>query len=250
VSDRKILAFVATQQLVVAAHVQTLLADDTGRHTEKSLATLAAAGQLRRGRFFPCDPGHYQITTAGLNALGSDLPPPRLDLRSYRHDIGVAWLHLAAAAGTFGRVETVLPRRQLESHDQAHQARGSTVQVDDRRDPPRPPVAAGRPLFGARLQSAGQDEAAELHYPDLLLIAAGNQRVAVELELTSNGRRRREMTLARYGANPNITAVLCLSDDPAIRSAIKRTAARLGLSDLVRVQHFAARRTNATPKTR
>jgi hypothetical protein len=53
-------------------------------------------------------PGSYRITGPGLAAIGSNLPAPRVDRRCYGHDIGVAWLWLAASHGTFGPVQRVV----------------------------------------------------------------------------------------------------------------------------------------------
>jgi hypothetical protein len=87
-----------------------------------------------------------------------------------------------------------------------------------------------------RLGGAGRAGRPRLHYPDLLLVTAGGSRVAVELELTGKGRARRETILAGYGADPGIASVLYLSDSRATGNAIRASARRLGLADLVRVQ--------------
>ena len=58
--------------------------------------------------------------------MGSSYPPPRVDLSTYDHDVGVAWLWLAARSGTFGPMREVLSERTLRSHDMG----------SDRTDPP------------------------------------------------------------------------------------------------------------------
>jgi hypothetical protein len=75
-----------------------------------------------------------------------------------------------------------------------------------------------------------------LHYPDLLLVTPEYRRIAIELELTSKGRTRREQILAGYAADCRIDAVVYLAEHPAVRRQVSESAARLGISHLVHVQ--------------
>ena len=91
---------VAAHHLVLAEHVARLLGvdDDAARD---HLAATQLVGLIRRRRLLTIDAGCYQITCAGLAAIASELPPPRLDPDRYRHEIGAGWLWLAATtAGT------------------------------------------------------------------------------------------------------------------------------------------------------
>jgi hypothetical protein len=187
--------------------------------------------------------------------IGRDLPPPRRDLRCYRHDIGVAWLWLAASRGAFGRVERIVSEREMRSRDGAAAAgsgsdramvvsgsageaalpadraaaeRGGLAPVDDRPSP-----------FGVPLGGVGPRGQTRLHYPDLLLIGHTGERLAIELELSAKGVRRLETILAGYGADPRIASVLYLAEKPRIRRDVQAAAARLGISDLVHVQPIA-----------
>jgi hypothetical protein len=53
--------------------------------------------------------------------------------------------------------------------------------------------------------------------------------------LKSKSKRRRENILAAYAADPRISAVVYLVDDPAVGRAISASARRLGISGLIRV---------------
>jgi hypothetical protein len=229
--DSEILAFVADHRLVLAGHVQTLLGvSETVAY--RRLKALTSSGLLEYSRKLHGQPGCYQITGAGLAAVDSDLPRPKIDLRCYQHDIGVAWVWLAASRGAFGRVEHIVSEREMRSRDGAWAAaRGRRLEVDI--DPgPRSPL-------GVRLGGVGPGGRIRLHYPDLLLVGRRGERLAIELELSSKGSRRLETILAGYGAEPRIAAVLYLAEKPGIRREVLSTAARLGISDLVFVRRVA-----------
>jgi hypothetical protein len=140
---------------------------------------------------------------------------PRIDLRCYTHDIGAAWLWIAARQGSFGPIREVLGERRLRSLDAA----------PDRSGPPQ----------GVRLGGLGAHGRERLHYPDLLLVTPDGRRIGLELELSSKGRVRREKILAGYGADARIDAVLYLVGDRRIGRSIKQSARKLGTGAIVHV---------------
>lgn len=216
--DLEVLAFTAEHRLVLPTHVAALLRASPAAVTAR-LGKLAKAGFLRKEDVFRNQPAWYQITRQGLAAIGSDLPVPGRDLRSYEHDVGLAWLWLAARAGTFGPLDAVVGERRLRSSD------GS-------RDwDPHPP----EPL-GVRLGGAGPHGQERLHYPDLLLQTADGRRIALELELSPKGRGRLQTILGGYGSDPRIDGVVYLVERPVIARSIRDAARRLGVSHLVHVQ--------------
>jgi hypothetical protein len=230
--DHEILAFAAEHRIVLPAHVQTLL-DVSASVAYGRLRALSDAGFLKAERVLHRQPTWHWITRPGLAIIGSDLPPPRVDLRCYQHDIGMAWTWLAASRGAFGRAERIISEREMRSHDATRASAGAgaggrSMSLGD----------DGRP-FGVRLSGVGPRGRIGLHYPDLLLVGRGGERVAIELELTSKGPRRLESILAAYGADPRIRAVLYLAEKPGIRRDVEATAARLGISELVHVQRVA-----------
>ncbi len=217
--DRIVLEFAAEHRLVGAAHVGVLL----GVRTQTAAARLNAlttTGMLESDHRLHGEPSWYRIRPPGLRMVASSLPAPRrADLDTHRHDVGVAWLWLAAGRGAFGALDQVVSERRMRSHDGT-------------------PEGRERP-FGVRLGGLGPHGRDRLHYPDLLLETATGHRVALELELTSKGRTRREEILGAYAADGRVEAVMYLVDKPAVGRAISRSAARLGISDRVHVQRVS-----------
>ena len=214
--DRLALAFAAEHRLVLGAQMQALLGVSAAA-AAKRLRALVGVGHLISERQLHGQPGCYQITRSGLGAIESTLPRPRaVDLSCYRHDVGLGWLWLHARAGRFGPARDVVAERRMRSQD--------------RRDGDRDA------RFGVRLGGPGPGGGERLHYPDLLVELQSGHRVAFELELTSKSRRRREGILAGFAGDRRIDVVAYLVDRPASGRAIARSAARLGIADLVHVQ--------------
>ncbi len=215
--DLRLLEFIADHRLVLAAHVQTLL-EASAAVTYGRLRSLTTAGYLRQRKVFHRQPGCYQIARKGLAAIDSGYLPPRIDLACYQHDVGVAWLWLAARSGAFGPTRDVLSERRLRSHDAS-------------------PERSSEPL-GVRLGGCGPGGRPRLHYPDLLIVLAAGQRAAVELELTAKGRTRRETILSGYAVDSRIDAVLYLTQHPGIARSVRSSARILGIANRVHVQPF------------
>ncbi len=213
-------------RLVNAGHVGALLGL-TMKRAGDVLTRLAGGGYVERQTVFDQQPACYRIKPKGLAVIGSHLPPPGVDLRSYEHDVGVAWLWLAAHDGIFGPPHEVFAERELRSHDEA----------PDRVDPP----------LAVKLGGFGPGGRERLHYPDLVVDRQDGRRVAVELELTSKGRTRLEGILAGYGADPRIDTVLYLVPNRTIGKAVLAAAERVGIAGLVQVQ-FVRDESRAEPR--
>ena len=201
--DLRVLAFMAEHRLVVADHIRALLGVSASV-AYRRLQALRELGLVSRERLFYARPDAYRIKGAGLGAIDSRLPPPRVDWRSYAHDLGLAWLWLAAQRGALGEVKEVISERQLRSHD-------GTVRHGDE-------------VLGVRLGGHGPNGRPRLHYPDLLLVDPHGRRIAVELERSSKGRTRRDQIIGGYASDPRIDAVLYLVDKPQIARAIRDSA--------------------------
>lgn len=219
--DQALLAFAAQHRFVIAPQLAVLL-EVTIAVAEERVRALTAGGYLRASEPLNGQPALAQVTRAGLKAIGSDLPVPRKpDLSLYAHDQGLAWLMLAAHRGRFGPVREVVSERRMRSADGRLPAEGDWRSQH----------------HGVRLDGLGPGGRERLHYPDLVLVTAAGHRVAFELELSTKDRNRRERILAAYAADRRIDAVVYLVDRPSVGAAIARSAARLGISDLVRVQN-------------
>lgn len=200
---------------MLAAHVQALLGS-SATVAYARLRALTVAGLLEHDQIFHATPGCYRITATGLGLVGSELPWPRIDLRCYDHDIGAAWLWLAAGHGAFGDLSQVLSERRMRSHDARPEGRAAAL--------------------GVRLAGVGPRGGPRLHYPDLMLTDTAGHRIALELELSGKGRTRLEGILAGYAADARVDAVVYLTDEPRVAQKVKAGARKLGISPLVHVQ--------------
>jgi len=213
--DIELLSFLSEHRLALPEHLAVMLGTSTGAATAR-LRRLADAGLLKREPALPSRPCWYRIAAKGLAVIDCSLPAPRLDLRSYNHDVGVAWLWLAARGGAFGPVNEIIGERRLRS-------------LDGARGP-------GDVALGVRLGGFGPHGRERLHYPDLVLRTAGGRRIALELELTPKTRTRLETILGGYGADPRFDGVVYLVERAAIAKSVRGAARRLGVADLVAVQ--------------
>lgn len=198
-----------------AAHAKVFL-DVSPSVTFGRLRALERRELLCRDRLFHELPAHFQITRAGLHAIGSDLPRPRIDTHEYQHDIGVAWLWLAARGRSFGEVGQLIAERELRSSD-------------GKRD-------AGTAPLAVRLGGHGPGGRERLHYPDLLVVGPDGCRTALELELTAKSRTRRERILAGYAIDNRIDRVLYLVESDSIGRGVAGAVRKLGISGLVGVR--------------
>lgn len=233
-ADRGVLAFAAADHLVLAEQVALLLGTDADV-ARKRLARLEVAGLIRRTRMLAADRGCYQITSAGLAAIASELPPPRVDPGRYRHDVGAGWLWLAATkGGNFGPVEQVFSEREMRAHDTRPCA--PELEVEPRTPTPRP-IQRSSPSFGVRLSGTELTGSSAAHYPDLLLITRAGL-VPIELELSRPAPERLGAIMSGYAAQPNIRGVLYMTDDEHVARAIKTVSDRLGISTLIHLQRI------------
>ena len=216
--DLELLRFLSEHRFALPDQAAALLGV-TPLTASRRLDKLTEGGYVRSAAVFSRRPPMYLIRPAGLRALGSSLPPPRLDLHTYEHDIGVAWLWLAARRGTFGPLSEILAERTLRSRDGA---------ADHDSQP--------RELLGVRRGGIGPHGLERLHYPDLLLRTADGRWVALELELSPKHRPKLESILSAYGADPRIAGVVYLVRSSGVARSVERAARKLGVSDLVHLQ--------------
>lgn len=213
------LEFIAEHRLVLCGHVQALLGV-SARTASSRLRALEQAGLVHRDALFNRYPAHYRIQRRGLELIGSRLGLPKRDLNP-AHDIGVAWLWLAAHRGAFGPLRGVVSERVMRSRDGA-EAHAARVTGRSEHEP-----------FGVRLSGQGPGGRPRLHYPDLLLVDREGRRIAIELELSSKGRRRRHQIVGGYASDRRIDAVLYLVEDPRIAREVQSAARRFGFERLL-----------------
>ncbi len=213
--DLALLWFLAEHRFALPEHVASLLGVTVGTATAR-LSKLVTAGYVRKDQRFRQRPAMHLIAPDGLKVLGSRLPAPRPDVHTYVHDVGVAWLWLAAARGTFGPLQEIVGERHMRSHDGG-------------RDPASEPLAVKLGWVGPRRSDS-------LHYPDLLLRTSDGRRVALELELSSKPRVRLERILTGYAADPRIDGVVYLVESAVLARSVKAAARRVGIASRVHIQ--------------
>jgi hypothetical protein len=220
--DLAVLDFAAGQRFVLAVQVAALL-EVTPDAAGRRLRRLRDAGYLRSDRPLRHDPAAFMATRAGLDAVGSPLGAVGgVELGLYAHDVGVAWLAIGARRGGFGDPLAIVTERQMRSADGRARRRGDPMEHGVR------PLGVSGPRGGGGP-----------HYPDLTVHTRSGHRIAIELELTTKDRRRRERILAGYAADRRWDAVVYLVREPAARAALERSARRVGASGLVQVRGFA-----------
>jgi hypothetical protein len=215
-----VLGPLAEHRILIVPQVALLLgvSEDTAA---KRLASLRRGGLVHHEHIFHRAPAAVWITRRGLDAIEHRLPQPRLDLRGYRHDVGVGWVWLAARAGKFGELKGLAADREMRAADTRAAAAGAPVQ------------------YGVGLGLLGSHGRPQRHYPDLMLDTRGGHRVAVELELTAKSARRMARIMTGYASDASVDAVLYLVPTGALARLVSDAARRAAISDLVHVQRIA-----------
>ncbi|MBV9836824.1 MAG: hypothetical protein JO156_01805 [Solirubrobacterales bacterium] len=202
--DREVLRFAAAHCLVAPDHVSALTSAPIAEAGAR-MVRLAANGLLVRDRLAAAGWGCFRITCAGLRAVASGLPPPRLT-RCHRHDVGVPWVWLAARDGVFGSIDRVLCEREM---------RGALSDVD-------------APF---EVQPDGEHG----HFPDVMLLTRSG-RIPVELPLAAPAAEQLAAILRAYAADARVVAVLYLVVDPWVGELVQSVVGQLELTQLVHVQ--------------
>ena len=215
--ERQVLAFMAEHTLVVRRQVE-MLTGGSAATTGHGLAGLLHRGYVRveNGIGEPC----WLIRRAGLDAVASGLPVPKLKFGTYAHSVGLAWLWLAARAGAFGPVAEVIGERRMRSHD------GGDISPQE--------------LYSVRLGGYAADGREHRHYPDVLLIDPHGRRLALELELSRKEVLARRRILGGYAADRRLDGVLYLVENTleggSIARGLRETATEMGLLDRVHIR--------------
>lgn len=205
---------------------------DLGRAvTYARLAGLVRLGLLEHARIFHGAPGVYLATRAGLAAVDLELPPARIDLRTYAHDLELTSLVSELEREQAG--EGVSTEREMRAAD----TRLGLASAEGPR--------FGIPLAGARgqlqLTPAGRQR---LHFPDCAVAPrcgeTSSGMLAVELERTAKGRARLRRILAGYVAARHITAVRYYARGDRVRNLVESEVAALRANALIEVRGWPA----------
>jgi hypothetical protein len=206
--DLEIISWTGRLRFAEAAQVARRFRMDR-RNAYRRLHRLVAHSLLDHRRIFHALPGAYLVTKGGLDAAGLQLPRPRVDVRSYRHDREVAWV-LIALESEFGPT-AILSERELRSRDL--------------RSPGWPRYAVWR---GNHRTRRG------LHFPDLA-VERRDGLLAVEVELTGKGRARLDSIVAGYVRARHVAAVRYYAA-PTARRGVERAVARASAHELFEIR--------------
>jgi hypothetical protein len=174
----------------------------------------------------------YLATRAGLAAVDLELPPARIDLRTYAHDLELSSL-VSELEREHGRAGVSTEREMRAADTQLGLARAEAPRF-------------GIPLAGAhgqlQLTPAGRQR---LHFPDCAVAPrrgeSSSGMLAVELERTAKGRTRLRRILAGYVAARHITTVRYYARGDRVRDLVKSEVAALRASALIEVRDWPTR---------
>jgi hypothetical protein len=217
--DREMLGLLAEHRVMVLSQV----AAGTGVSDRTAAARLRQLHERRLIGYeaiFRDQPAAVWIARRGLDVIESRLPAPTIDLKGYRHDVGVGWLWLSAQRGAFGPVSTLVSEREMRSHD---------LRSDRSAEP-----------FGVALGGLDSHGRMTRHYPDLLLTTTSGARVALELELTSKTARRLDTIMRGYAGDGRIDRAVYLVPTAPLERLVAAAVTRAGISDVVKVERTAA----------
>jgi hypothetical protein len=188
---------------------------------------LVRLGLLEHARIFHATPGVYLTTRTGLAYVDLALPPARVDLRTYDHDLELSALVIELER-EFG-AERIATEREMRAADTP--VGGAPAE--------RPRFAV--PLTGARgqmqLTPVGH---ARLHFPDCAVSLrdreTGPKVLAVELERTAKGRARLHRILSGYVAARHTEAVRYYATTRRVRDLVKTEVATLRAQELIEIR--------------
>ena len=114
--DREIVRWIGRLRMATAGQVADRF--ELGRAVSYArLSGLVRLGLLEHARIFHAAPGVYLATRAGLASVDLALPPARVDLRTYDHDLELSEL-VAELEREFGAAR-IVTEREMRGADNA-----------------------------------------------------------------------------------------------------------------------------------
>lgn len=153
---------------------------------QRRMRKLVDAGFLERKRLLHGDKRVHWVTKQALAASGDNLAPPQtIGLGSYRHDLVLVDVAQSVVDHTGG---DFVPERRL------------------------------------RQQEGFKGVGVSGHLPDGLLRRPGQQPIAVELEMSTKGRRRLQQIVSGYAANMGLDQVWYFVTGQDVRHVVEEAA--------------------------
>jgi hypothetical protein len=234
--DKQIVRWIGRLRIVTAAQVGERFG--VGRAvTYARLGGMVRLGLLDHARVFYGQPGVYLATRPGLSIGDLELPPARIDVRTYAHELELSSV-VVELEREFGpaRVKTEREMRAAETPLGSRPSNRQRFAV---------------PLSGARgqlqLTPAGHPR---LHFPDCAVFGASGEAadgvLAVELERTAKGRARLRRIVAAYVGARHIASVRYYAVDERVRRLVEREVAAQRAHTLIDVRVWSPTRDGRT----
>lgn len=229
---RDLLEFMAGYPIVLVGQVMTLFELEQSTAASR-LDELASRGLVRSCSRLRHQRGCYQMTAAGLAEIDSDLPVPRVDLRRYWRDVGVASLGVAVRKGAFGDdVERFFTEREMRGVDR----KATLASATDGDWAPAARAKAADASFGLTVGGDASTSAGSLHYPDIVVVFGPVGRVAIELCLEPPNSSRLGGVLSAYAQKSTVAAAVFYFQDRSSRELTRTAAEKHGLGDRMRFE--------------
>jgi hypothetical protein len=220
--DREIVRWIGRQRMASARQVAGRFR--LGRAvTYARLGGLVRLGLIEHARIFHAAPGVYLATRTGLATVDLQLPPARVDLRTYDHDLELTSL-VVELEREFG-ADRVWTEREMRAADI-----------------PAGPASCTRPRFAVPMSGArGQLQLTpvgnpRLHFPDCAVTLGPDRVLATELERTAKGRARLRRILRGYVSGRHISAVRYYAVSERVRELVGREVAAQRADQLIEVR--------------
>jgi hypothetical protein len=215
--DRELLAWIGRQRMVQAEQLAARewpvgRFGDGGQRAERPgpmrpetiarlLRSLARKDLLESRRYYYADAAVWSITAAGLREGGLRLQVPKIDIRTYEHDLTCGWLCL--------ELEREFPAGRILTEREIRAVDGG---VDE---PAYCPGALGRAGGFTRL-----------HVPDVAVESRPGERpLAIEVELTPKAPRRLRSIMRLYAGAGHLAGVRYYVADARTRGPVERAIA-------------------------
>jgi hypothetical protein len=222
--DREIVRWIGRLRMATAAQVAARF--ELGRAVGYArLSGLVKLGLLEHNRIFHATPGVYTATRDGLATVDLDLPPARVDVRTYEHDLELSSLVI--------ELEREFAPYRLTTEREMRSI-----------DTPLGGAPRERPRFAVRLTGGGGQLQLtpvghpRLHFPDCAVASVDgkNAILAVELERTAKGRTRLHQILSGYVGAHHVAAVRYYPMGGRVRALVEAEVARLRAERLIELK--------------
>lgn len=209
--DIEMLTWLARQRVATAMQFARLFDVDLSK-AYRRLRVMVVLGLVRHERVFHLQPGVYLATASGIGCTRVELPAPKLDIRTLRHDLIVTDVCVSYLRSGM----PVTTEREMRAVDSCGE----------------------RPRYAALFSGGAASGRPHLHFPDLLTEANG--RGAIEVELTPKRRRRLDQIIGAYVRARHLDRVVYYVRTCQVERLVREAANRACADELVQVRRLGS----------